>query len=108
MLALTNSDDSSANQGGDLGYFEQGRMVKPFNDFVFNNPVGKIGLVETEFGFHIINITDKQDAVRLATIARKIEASEATTDQLYTKAVKFEMDANSKDFEKQPRRRDLP
>ncbi len=100
MLALTNSDDSSANQGGDLGYFEQGRMVKPFNDFVFNNPVGKIGLVETEFGFHIINITDKQDAVRLATIARKIEASEATTDQLYTKAVKFEMDANSKDFEK--------
>lgn len=100
MLALTNSDDSSAQQGGDLGYFEQGRMVKPFNDFVFSNPVGKIGMVETEFGYHIINITDKQDAIRLATIARKIEASEATSDQLYTKAVKFEMDANSKDFEK--------
>jgi peptidyl-prolyl cis-trans isomerase D len=100
MLALTNSDDSSSQQGGDLGYFEQGRMVKPFNDFVFNNPVGKIGLVETEFGYHIINVTDKQDAVRLATIARKIQASDATTDQLYTKAVKFEMDANSKDFEK--------
>jgi len=100
MLALTNSDDSSAQQGGDLGYFGQGQMVKPFNDFVFNNPVGKIGLVETDFGYHIINVTDKQDAVRLATIARKIEASEATTDKLYTQAVKFEMDANSKDFEK--------
>ncbi len=98
MLALTNSDDSSAQQGGDLGYFSQGTMVKPFNDFVFSNPIGTIGLVETDFGFHIINITDKQDAVRLATIAQKIEPSEATTDKLYTKAVKFEMDAASKDF----------
>ena len=100
MLALTNSDDSSAQQGGDLGYFGQGQMVKPFNDFVFNNPVGKIGLVETDFGYHIINVTDKQDAIRLATIAQKIEPSDATTDKLYTKAVKFEMDANEKDFEK--------
>ena len=100
MLALTNSDDSSAQQGGDLGYFSQGQMVKPFNDFVFNNPIGTIGLVETDFGYHVINVTDKQDAVQLATIGRKIEASEATTDRLYTKSVKFEMDANEKDFEK--------
>jgi peptidyl-prolyl cis-trans isomerase D len=100
MLALTNSDDSSAQQGGDLGYFPEGQMVKPFNDFVFNNPIGTIGLVETDFGFHIINITDKQDAVRLATIAQKVEPSEATTDKIYTKAVKFEMDANTKDFAK--------
>ncbi|MCX6184243.1 MAG: peptidylprolyl isomerase [Flavobacterium sp.] len=100
MLALTNSDDSSAQQGGDLGYFAPGQMVKPFNDFVFGNPVGKIGLVETDFGFHIINVTDKQDAVRLATIAQKIEPSETTTDKLYTTAVQFEMDANEKDFDK--------
>ena len=100
MLALTNSDDSSSQQGGDLGYFSQGQMVKPFNDFVFNNPIGKIGLVETDFGYHIINVTDKQDAVRLATIAQKIEASEATSDKIYQTAVKFEMDANEKDFEK--------
>jgi peptidyl-prolyl cis-trans isomerase D len=100
MLALTNSDDSSAQQGGDLGYFGKGRMVKPFNDFVFANPVGTIGLVETEFGYHIINVTDKQDAIRLATVAKKIEPSEATTDKAYTKAVKFEMDATEKDFEK--------
>ena len=100
MLALTNSDDSSAQQGGDLGYFSQGQMVKPFNDFVFSNPIGKIGLVETDFGYHIINVTDKQDAIRLATIGQKIEPSEATTDKLYTKAAKFEMDANDKDFAK--------
>ncbi len=98
MLALTNSDDSSAQQGGDLGYFQPGQMVKNFNDYVFNNPVGSIGLVETEFGYHIINITDKQDAIRLATVARRIEASEATADQMYTKAVKFEMDAQDGDF----------
>lgn len=98
MLAMTNSDDSSKQQGGDLGYFSKGQMTPKFNDFVFGNPIGKIGLVETEFGFHIINVTDKQDGIRLATIARKIEASEATTDKGYTKAVKFEMEAADKDF----------
>ena len=98
MLAMSNSDDSSAQQGGDLGYFAPGQMVKPFNDFVFNNPVGKIGLVETEFGYHIINVTDKQDAVKLATIAQKIQPSEATNDKTYTQATKFEMDAVKTDF----------
>jgi len=100
MLAFTNSDDSSAQQGGDLGYFGQGAMVKPFNDFVFNNGIGKVGLVETPFGFHIIKITDKQDGVRLATVAQKIEASEATSDKVFTQATKFEMQVADKDFNK--------
>jgi peptidyl-prolyl cis-trans isomerase D len=98
MLALTNSDDSSAQQGGDLGYFGPNQMVKPFNDFVFGNPIGKIGLVESEFGYHIINVTDKQDAVLLATVGQRIDPSEATTNEIYTKATKLEMDAASKDF----------
>jgi peptidyl-prolyl cis-trans isomerase D len=38
-----------------------------FNDFVFNSSIGSIGLVETP-GFHIIK-TDKQDGIRLATVA---------------------------------------
>ena len=100
MLAFTNSDDSSAQQGGDLGYFGQNQMVKPFNDFVFNNGIGKVGLVETDFGFHIIKITDKQDGIRLATVAQKIEASEATSDKIFTQATKLEMDATDKDFNK--------
>ena len=100
MLAFTNSDDSSAQQGGDLGYFGQNQMVKPFNDFVFNNGIGKVGLVETPFGFHIIKITDKQDGIRLATVAQKVEASEATSDKIFTQATKFEMDATDKDFDK--------
>ncbi|GIZ09108.1 peptidylprolyl isomerase [Flavobacterium sp. UMI-01] len=98
MLAYTNSDDSSAQQGGDLGYFGPGQMVKPFNDFVFNNAIGKIGLVETDFGYHIIKVTDKQDGVRLATIAQKIQPSEATSDKIFTKATQFEMSAADKDF----------
>ena len=73
-------------------------MVPAFNDFVFNNPVGKIGIAETEFGYHIINVTDKQDAIKLATIAEKIEPSEATNDATYTTATKFEADAENKDF----------
>ena len=99
MQAFSNSDDSSKQQGGDLGYFSKGQMTPKFNDFVFNNAIGTLGLVETEFGFHIIKVTDKQDAIRLATIARKIESSEVTTDKIYTQAVKFEMDANEKSFE---------
>ncbi|WP_439553614.1 peptidylprolyl isomerase [Flavobacterium macrobrachii] len=98
MLAMTNSDDSSAQQGGDLGYFAPGQMVKPFNDFVFNNPIGKIGLVETEFGYHIINVTDKQDAIKMATIAQKIAPSEQTNNKTYEQATKFEMEAATKDF----------
>ena len=100
MLAFTNSDDSSAQQGGDLGYFGPNQMVKPFNDFVFSNPIGKVGLVETPFGFHIIKVTDKQDGIRLATIAQKIEASETTSDKVFTQATKFEIDATEKDFDK--------
>jgi peptidyl-prolyl cis-trans isomerase D len=100
MLAMSNSDDSSAQQGGDLGFFGPGQMVKPFNDFAFGNPIGKIGLVETQFGYHVIQVTDKQDAIKLATIAQKIEPSEATNDKIYTQATKFEMDAADKDFAK--------
>ena len=100
MLAFTASDDSSAQQGGDLGYFGQGQMVKPFNDFVFNSGIGKVGLVETQFGFHIIKVTDKQDGIRLATVAQKNEASEATSDKIFEKATKFEMEATEKDFNK--------
>lgn len=100
MLAYTSSDDSSSQQGGDLGYFGPNQMVKPFNDYVFNNGIGKVGLVETPFGFHIIKITDKQDGIRLATVAQKIEASEATSDKVFTQATKFEMDAADKGFAK--------
>ena len=92
-LARDNSDGPSAPNGGDLGYFQEGRMVPAFNDFAFNNKVGTIGMVETDFGFHIINIDDKEDIVQIATLAREIEPSEETTNKLFTDATKFEMES---------------
>ena len=101
VLAMANSDDPSGQQGGDLGFFNTGSLpkeMKAFDNFVENNAIGKIGLVETEIGFHIIQITDKQDAVRLATIAQKIIPSKTTSDNAYNKALTVEMDANAKPF----------
>ncbi|MCK0146393.1 SurA N-terminal domain-containing protein [Arenibacter sp. F26102] len=98
-LARDNSDGPSAPKGGDLGYNQEGVMVAPFNDFTFSNAVGAIGLVETDFGFHIVKIDDKQDIVQLATLAREIEPSEETINTLFTEATKFEMETTSdKDF----------
>ncbi|OSZ67821.1 SurA N-terminal domain-containing protein [Hydrogenophaga sp. IBVHS2] len=59
-LAKANSQDpGSADLGGDLDFFGRGAMVKPFEDAVFGLKKGDIAdLVETEFGFHIIRLTD--------------------------------------------------
>ncbi len=52
-------DPGSASQGGDLDYFSRGAMVKPFEDAVFSLAKGAISdVVETDFGFHIIQLTD--------------------------------------------------
>jgi len=51
-------DPGSAPQGGDLGSFPRGNMVKPFDDAVFGMKVGDIaGPVETDFGYHVIRLT---------------------------------------------------
>ena len=58
-LAKENSQDpGSAAQGGDLGSFSRGAMVKPFEDAVFGAKVGDIvGPIETDFGYHVIKVT---------------------------------------------------
>ena len=59
-VAKANSQDpGSATKGGDLDFFGRGAMVKPFEEVVFGLKKGEIAnLVETEFGFHIIQLTD--------------------------------------------------
>ena len=97
QLARDNSDGPSAPQGGDLGYFQEGVMTPKFNDFAFGNEPGHIGLVETEFGYHIVRVDDKQDLVQLATLTREISPSEETLNTLFTDATRFEMATTSTD-----------
>lgn len=62
-LATEHGEDPTKDRGGDLGYFTKGRMVKPFEDAVWTMKLGEVsGVVETQFGFHIIKKTDHKKA----------------------------------------------
>ncbi|MFW5751799.1 MAG: peptidylprolyl isomerase, partial [bacterium] len=86
-LARQYSDDGSAGEGGDLGWFTEGEMVQPFNDFVFNGDKGDIEVVETRFGAHVIEIIDQSaevKKVKVATIVHNVEPSDETYQEIYS------------------------
>jgi len=97
-LVKDNSDGQSNVLGGDLGFFQEGYMAQKFYDFANKNRIGKIGLVETEFGFHIIKIKEKQDIVLTADIIQPIIPSESTSNDLFKSATIFEMEAIKADI----------
>lgn len=85
-------DQGSASAGGDLGWFSDGVMVKPFNDAAFNGKVGDVQRVNSQYGIHVLIVTKKSTPVQkalLATVSRKVEASNTTYRNTYTVASKF-------------------
>lgn len=101
QIARQLSDDpGSAAKGGKLGWFGDRAMVKPFANYAFRHNKGDVGLVISQFGFHIIQIMDQkgsQPALKLVTIDRDIEPSDKTMDDIYNKASAFASGINSVD-----------
>lgn len=100
-LAKEFSEDPSKDNGGELGVSTLGRMVKPFEDFIFNNPEGTIGKVESDFGLHVVEVGEQSEpkkAVKMATVVKLIEASDKTLNDLFSRASKFEVAVGKGDF----------
>ena len=95
-LARANSDCPSATQGGDLGYFNRGQMVPAFEKVAFTLKPGQISdIVETQFGYHIIKVTDrkndtfakaKDDCMKRLAQPKEAEFAEKYIDSLKAKA----------------------
>ncbi len=104
--ARTYSEDGSASLGGDLGWFFEDEMVKPFQDAVFSrNRSGLIPrIIESDFGFHIINVTQPKtkESYMVTTINKEIIPSDNTRNNVYRDAELFKIDAlsSNESFEK--------
>ena len=61
-LAKQHSQCPSGQRGGDLGEFQPGQMVPEFDQVVFHEAVGEVhGPVKTQFGYHLVEVTSRQD-----------------------------------------------
>lgn len=105
LLAMKFSDDPSAKTNvGDMGWFTDGTMVPSFNNACVNGKVGDVVLIESQFGYHVINITGKTapvKKVRMAIVARKVEAGNETFAKSYSEASSFAGDNTTTEaFEK--------
>jgi len=88
-LAKSLSEDATAEKGGDLGYFQRGQLIEPFEKAAFSLEVGEIsGIVITPYGYHLILVTDKkpekllpyeqvQDEISKILTVRRIKAAVA-------------------------------
>ena len=100
LLSLSSDQVSNENDGViEFAYIDG--FAPEFRDFSFEKRVGAIDVVETDFGFHIIEILSqgtKQKAIKVGNLALKIEPSERTRDSIYSLASKFEIAVNSDNF----------
>lgn len=90
-MAAQYGTDGTASKGGDLGWFREGSMVPEFNDFVKSHSKGEMGIVQTQFGMHLVKVTgDKsKKAVCAGVIERTVEPSEETIKTVYNQASQF-------------------
>lgn len=86
------TDQGSAINGGDLGWFGRGQMVKPFEEAAFKNAKNEVTIVPSQFGIHIVQTTDRSKLTlqaRVATLVRKVQPSTRTYQDTYAQASKF-------------------
>ncbi len=105
QLAKENSkDENSAVNGGDLGWFNQKAMVQPFSDSVFFAKKNDIKVVLTQYGAHVVQVTDMAKPVekfQIATIEKEVTPSAKTTNKIYNDARTFATNISStEDFNK--------
>ncbi len=92
LAKLLSKDPGSGAKGGDLGWFAEGMMVPTFNDACFQGKKGDMPIVKSQFGIHIIEITDKKvetPKVMMAVIERNALPSSQTFQSYYQKASEF-------------------
>ncbi len=91
-LARQNSADGSAQEGGNLGWFHEGEMVKPLSDSCFYGKVGDVKEVISQFGLHIVEILAQSKDVKkvqVGILVRNVEPSEETDQFYYKQASEF-------------------
>jgi peptidyl-prolyl cis-trans isomerase D len=90
MAKQYSEDPGSGAAGGSLGRFGRGQMVKPFEDACFNGAVGSLSIVESDFGWHLIEVTGKNfPYTKIAQIEKVIEPSAQTVRSAYALAKEF-------------------
>lgn len=104
LARMFSKDPGSGAKGGDLGWFKEGMMVKPFNDACFEGKKGELQIVESQFGIHLIEVMDKGKESRrllVSFVERTSTPSSATYQYYYGKASEFAGKNNNKElFEK--------
>ncbi len=91
-LVNKHSEDPGSKATGGEYEFRRGRMVKPFEDFCFDNRVGSIGTAETNYGLHLIEVLDQQwtsDAITIQRVEREVEISSVTSAGAEETAMNF-------------------